>query len=136
MNEKTCSIIVTTVDGKEITLHCTLDYLEEIKTVLNQFRPSEQHGKISNGVVRLWKLGKSDKQILPTSEAVDKLLDILKKDTGKGILDIVWDDMIDLQIVCHSETPKFLFLGENFIIRTDDVRSIFLCKEGKNEIGN
>jgi hypothetical protein len=49
-------------------------------------------------VIRLWKLGKSDKEILPTSTAVNKLIGILENNYGGGTLDLVWDDMIDLQV--------------------------------------
>lgn len=49
-------------------------------------------------VIRLWKLGNSDQKILPTSNAVNKLLDILQNNVGGGSTDIVWDDMIDLQV--------------------------------------
>lgn len=48
-------------------------------------------------VIRLWKLGKSDKDVLPTSNAVNKLLGILENNVGGGVMDIVWDDMIDME---------------------------------------
>lgn len=47
--------------------------------------------------IRLWKLGNSDKQILPTKAAVNKLLGILQYNSGGGVMDIVWDDMIDFK---------------------------------------
>jgi len=48
--------------------------------------------------VRLWKLGNSDKQIFPTATAVNKLINILQHNVGGGVLDLVWDDMIDFKI--------------------------------------
>lgn len=48
--------------------------------------------------VRLWKLGNSDKQIFPTPAAVNKLINILQHNVGGGVLDLVWDDMIDFKI--------------------------------------
>jgi len=58
-------------------------------------------------VIRLWKLGKSDQQILPTVAAVDKLIDILQHNTGGGVMDLVWDDMIDLTVE-YPPTDKIL----------------------------
>lgn len=49
-------------------------------------------------VIRLWKLGKSEQKILPGKPAVNKLLGILQNNVGGGVLDIVWDDMIDFKI--------------------------------------
>ena len=129
MNEKTCSVTVTTTDNKELVMKCTPSYLEEVKIVLNELRPSMQ-GSITDGVVRLWKLGRSDKGILPTPDAVDKLIGILEiAASGNGILDIVWDDMIDLKVEYPPTIPKFIFLGDNLIINTVDLKSIFLCEE-------
>jgi hypothetical protein len=48
--------------------------------------------------VRLWKLGNSDKQIFPTPTAVNKLVNILQHNVGGGVMDLVWDDMIDFKI--------------------------------------
>ena len=48
-------------------------------------------------VVRLWKLGDHKEGILPTSDAVDKLINILQSNPGGGAMDIVWDSMIDMQ---------------------------------------
>jgi len=48
--------------------------------------------------IRIWKLGNSDKEVLPTSTAVNKLLSILQNNTGGGVMDLVWDDMIDLKV--------------------------------------
>jgi hypothetical protein len=58
-------------------------------------------------VIRLWKLGKSEQQILPTRAAVDKLIDILQHNVGGGVMDLVWDDMIDLQVE-YPPTDKIL----------------------------
>jgi len=57
--------------------------------------------------VRLWKLGNSDKQILPTPAAVNKLLGILQNNVGGGMFDIVWDDMIDMEVT-YPPTDKIL----------------------------
>lgn len=58
-------------------------------------------------VIRLWKLGKSDQQIMPAPAAVDKLIDILQHNTGGGCMDLVWDDMITLDVV-YPPTDKIL----------------------------
>lgn len=58
-------------------------------------------------VIRLWKLGKSEQQILPTGAAVDKLIDILQHNVGGGVMDLVWDDMIDLTVE-YPPTDKIL----------------------------
>ncbi len=58
-------------------------------------------------VLRVWKLGNSKEKILPTSNAVNKLLGILANNVGGGALDIVWDDMIDLEVE-YPPTDKIL----------------------------
>jgi len=58
-------------------------------------------------VVRLWKLGKADQQIYPAPAIVDRLIDILQSNTGGGCMDLVWDDMIDLQVE-YPPTDKIL----------------------------
>lgn len=129
MNEKTCNIIVTTIDNQTIMMKCTPDYLEKVKTILNESHPLMKRN-VSNGDIRLWKLGKSEQQIIPTAEVTNKLLDILKdtvqSNGGGGVTDIVWDDMIDLQVEYPPRTPEFIFLGENMIIRVDMIKSIIL----------
>lgn len=47
--------------------------------------------------IRIWRLGDASKQILPTKTAVNKLLEILQHNVGGGVMDIVWDSMINLQ---------------------------------------
>ena len=123
MNGKTCSIVVTTTDGEEIKLRCTPDDLRDAKTAIGELRLSMQ----LNNTVRLWKLGDSDRQILPSQKAVDKLIGILQNNVGEGAMDLVWDYMIDLQIE-HS-IPKLVFLGKNLVVNVNDVQSIVLHEE-------
>ncbi len=48
--------------------------------------------------IRLWRLGDHKEQILPNPNAVNKLLDILQHNQGGGVLDLVWDSMIDMKV--------------------------------------
>jgi len=74
-------------------------------------------------VIRLWKLGKSDQQILPTSAAVDKLIGILQNNVGGGVMDLVWDDMIDLQVE-YPPTDKILGEKKYIGVNADIVRGL------------
>lgn len=74
-------------------------------------------------VVRLWRLGKSDQQILPTKAAVDKLIDILQHNTGGGVMDLVWDDMIDLKVE-YPPTDKILGAEKYISVNSDIVRGL------------
>jgi len=74
-------------------------------------------------VIRLWKLGNSDKQILPTKTAVNKLLDILQHNVGGGTMDIVWDDMIDLTVE-YPPTDKILGPEKYLSVNQDIVRGL------------
>ncbi len=74
-------------------------------------------------VIRLWKLGKSDQQILPTSAAVDKLIGILQNNTGGGVMDLVWDDMIDLKVE-YPPVDKILGAEKYVGVNGDIVRGI------------
>lgn len=74
-------------------------------------------------VIRVWKLGKSDKQILPTKAAVSKLIGILQNNCGGGAMDIVWDDMIDLQVE-YPPTDKILGDSKYKSVNTDIVRGL------------
>lgn len=74
-------------------------------------------------VIRLWKLGKSDQQILPTSAAVDKLIDILQHNTGGGVMDLVWDDMITLDVE-YPPTDKILGPEKYVGVNGDIVRGL------------
>jgi len=74
-------------------------------------------------VIRLWKLGNSEQQILPTSAAVDKLIDILQHNTGGGVMDLVWDDMIDLSVE-YPPTEKILGPEKYVGVNGDIVRGI------------
>lgn len=74
-------------------------------------------------VIRLWKLGKSDQQILPTSACVDKLIDILQHNTGGGVMDLVWDDMIDLTVE-YPPTDKILGPEKYVGVNSDIVRGL------------
>lgn len=74
-------------------------------------------------VIRLWKLGKSDQQILPTPAAVDKLIDILQHNVGGGVMDLVWDDMIDLHVE-YPPTDKILGPEKYVSVNSDIVRGL------------
>ena len=74
-------------------------------------------------VIRLWRLGKSDKQILPTRTAVNKLLGILQHNVGGGVMDIVWDDMIDLKVE-YPPTDKILGPEKYASVNVDIVKGL------------
>ena len=74
-------------------------------------------------VIRLWKLGKSDQQILPAPALVDRLIGILQDNTGGGVMDLVWDDMIDLQIE-YPPTDKILGPDKYVSVNADIVRGL------------
>ncbi len=74
-------------------------------------------------VIRLWRLGKSDQQIIPTPAAVDKLIDILQHNTGGGVMDLVWDDMIDLTVE-YPPTDKILGPEKYIGVNSDIVRGL------------
>jgi hypothetical protein len=74
-------------------------------------------------VIRLWKLGKSDQQILPTPAAVDKLIDMLQHNPGGGVMDLVWDDMIDLTVE-YPPTDKILGPDKYKGVNGDIVRGL------------
>jgi len=74
-------------------------------------------------VIRLWKLGKSDQQILPAPAAVDKLIDILQHNVGGGVMDLVWDDMIDLTVE-YPPTDKILGADKYIGVNSDIVRGL------------
>jgi hypothetical protein len=74
-------------------------------------------------VIRVWKLGKSADQIMPTPAAVDKLIDILQHNNGGGVLDLVWDDMIDLSVE-YPPTDKILGQEKYSSVNADIVRGL------------
>jgi len=74
-------------------------------------------------VIRLWKLGKSDQQILPTPAAVDKLIEILQSNVGGGVMDLVWNDMIDLKVE-YPPTDKILGQDKYKSVNSDIVRGL------------
>lgn len=74
-------------------------------------------------VIRLWRLGNSDQQILPTSAAVDKLIGILQHNNGGGVMDLVWDDMIDLKVE-YPPTDKILGPEKYVSVNSDIVRGL------------
>ncbi|KKN91097.1 hypothetical protein LCGC14_0219620 [marine sediment metagenome] len=74
-------------------------------------------------VIRLWKLGKSDQHILPAPALVDRLIGILEDNTGGGVMDLVWDDMIDLQIE-YPPTDKILGAEKYIGVNSDIVRGL------------
>jgi hypothetical protein len=51
-------------------------------------------------VIRIWKLGDhlAKPPILPKKASANKLLGMLKSNTGGGAVDVIWDSMIDLQV--------------------------------------
>lgn len=50
-------------------------------------------------MIRLWKLGNSKEGILPTKTSVDKLLKLIAADKKGKVVDIVWDDMLKVEIL-------------------------------------
>jgi hypothetical protein len=50
-------------------------------------------------MIRLWKLGNSEKGILPTKISVDKLLKFIAADEKGKVVDIIWDDMLKVEIL-------------------------------------
>lgn len=74
-------------------------------------------------VIRLWKLGKSDQKILPAPALVDRLIGILENNTGGGTMDLVWDDMIDLQVE-YPPTDKILGPEKYIGVNGDIVRGL------------
>lgn len=125
MDEKTCSITVTITDNKEIVLQCTPSYLKEVKVILNKIRPLMEAND-TDGTIRIWKLGNLKNNVLPTPEGVNKLIEILKHNNGIGVLDIVWDDMIKLEVEHLPIRSKFIFLGDDMIIDMNTIKSIIL----------
>lgn len=73
--------------------------------------------------VRLWKLGNSDKQIFPTPAAVNKLINILQHNVGGGVLDLVWDDMIDFKID-YPPIDKILGSAKYESVNKDIIRGL------------
>lgn len=74
-------------------------------------------------VVRLWKLGKSDQQITPAPAIVDRLIGILQSNTGGGVMDLVWDDMIDLEVF-YPPIDKILGAEKYISVNGDIVRGL------------
>ena len=74
-------------------------------------------------VIRLWRLGKSDQQIMPTPAAVDKLIGLLQNNVGGGVMDLVWDDMISLQVE-YPPTDKILGQEKYQGVNSDIVRGL------------
>lgn len=74
-------------------------------------------------VIRLWKLGKSDQQILPTRTAVNKLIGILQNNVGGGCMDIVWDDMIDMEAY-YPPIDKILGSDKYQAVNADILRGL------------
>lgn len=57
-------------------------------------------------MIRLWKLGNSGKNCLPTQKSIDKLYEYLEKEKRGETLDIVWDDMISVTIITDDGEVK------------------------------
>ena len=74
-------------------------------------------------VIRIWKLGKSDQQILPAPALVDRLIGILQDNTGGGVMDLVWDDMIELQTE-YPPIDKILGAEKYSGVNADIVRGL------------
>lgn len=74
-------------------------------------------------VIRLWKLGKSDQKILPTRALTDRLIGVLQDNVGGGVMDLVWDDMIDLQVE-YPPTDKILGAEKYQGVNADIVRGL------------
>lgn len=73
--------------------------------------------------IRLWRLGNSEQKILPTKNAVNKLLDILQHNVGGGTMDIVWDDMIDLKVE-YPPTDKILGTEKYKSVDSDIIKGL------------
>lgn len=73
--------------------------------------------------IRVWKLGDHTQKILPTTAAVNKLLEILQYNVGGGCKDIVWDSMIDLSIE-YPPTDKILGAEKYVAVNQDIVRGL------------
>jgi len=73
--------------------------------------------------IRLWKLGNSEQKILPTKTAVNKLLDILQHNVGGGTMDIVWDDMIELNVE-YPPTDKILGTDKYKSVDSDIIQGL------------
>jgi hypothetical protein len=91
------------------------------KDKLRQADVSALDGVIN--VIRLWKLGNADKQILPTKTAVNKLIGILENNVGGGVLDLVWDDLISLDVQ-YPPTDKILGPEKYQSVNQDIVRGL------------
>lgn len=63
-------------------------------------------GAISN--IRLWTLGDFEHQVLPTSNGIDKLKNVLASNIGGGTMDLVWGPELDFK---ESNTQIYKFLG-------------------------
>ncbi len=50
-------------------------------------------------MIRLWQLGDSEKNILPTQEGVDRLEKKLKQAHYGETVDIIWDPMLRVTII-------------------------------------
>ena len=64
-------------------------------------------GVISN--VRLWRLGSFEHGIYPNRDGIQKLRNILAKNVGGGVLDLVWGPELDFK---ESNTQVHHFLGK------------------------
>lgn len=54
-------------------------------------------------MVKVWRLGNFDKGIIPSKEAVDKLKDILGRDTD---FNIVWGEDLEMEVFPETITKK------------------------------
>jgi hypothetical protein len=74
-------------------------------------------------VIRLWKLGNSELKVFPTEAMVDRLVGILQTNTGGGVMDLVWNDMIDLEVE-YPPTDKILGPEKYVGVNADIVRGL------------
>lgn len=57
--------------------------------------------------IRLWRLGKMEQGVKPAPAAFTKLSDVLQNHLGGGVMDLIWDEAIDVEVL-NSESYKFL----------------------------
>lgn len=97
-----------------------------IEDILLKDKMKQADGAALDGVIntiRLWKLGSVENKILPTPAAVNKLLNILQHNVGGGVMDIVWDPMIDLKIE-YPPTDKILGSDKYKSVNSDIIKGL------------
>lgn len=56
--------------------------------------------------IRLWRIGSAEEKIIPTTEAIKKLENLLSNKEGKDVIDVVWGPHISCEII--DTDPKFI----------------------------